>query len=441
MNKFELFKEQKEVIDQLAEKNSALVVAKTGSGKTYIFLKKAQDEILQNERAFIFTPTNALLEQHYNTALKICSVPVYMVKVNTNLKVLEKKGIFLFTGHYGQVLLRKNLLPQDVKVIIFDEAHKAKSSSNCYCEIAKNYNCKLYGFTASPGLESDKKKIMVNLKLNHVVIGNSPYNYKRDLNLINCKIDPEIEKICKELSNYIKLRYPKFYSYFVFDHGLSVTNYMLFLSKQPSFKQNINKIGSMFEYYQFFGFYYLYEQLYFESLEAFNKVIDKMEQKCKIRVPSYIKNLITKNKTYPSKYYSILERILKNKGVTLIFFENFNTCKDFGNFLLKKDFKPSDFVIFAGKSKITTKQRKVNINIQEAEELKIILSTSVIEEGISIKNVDEVVFFKPVTNTTRYIQREGRTGRYKDGIISIVYYEETYESKAVKKILKIKSKL
>ena len=59
--------------------------------------------------------------------------------------------------------------------------------------------------------------------------------------------------------------------------------------------------------------------------------------------------------------------------------------------------------------------------------LEILISTSVGEEGLDFPAVDTVVFYEPIAEIRRYIQRLGRTGRHRDGTVHIMLYRDTEE--------------
>ena len=59
--------------------------------------------------------------------------------------------------------------------------------------------------------------------------------------------------------------------------------------------------------------------------------------------------------------------------------------------------------------------------------IKILIATSVAEEGLDIPNVDAIIFYEPVPSEIRLIQRRGRTGRYAPGRCYILVTEETVD--------------
>jgi len=64
-------------------------------------------------------------------------------------------------------------------------------------------------------------------------------------------------------------------------------------------------------------------------------------------------------------------------------------------------------------------QRDVIRRFREGE-FRVLVATSIAEEGLDIPNVDLVVFYEPVPSEIRFIQRRGRTGRKAPGKVVIL---------------------
>ncbi len=60
-------------------------------------------------------------------------------------------------------------------------------------------------------------------------------------------------------------------------------------------------------------------------------------------------------------------------------------------------------------------------------EFKILVSSSIGEEGLHVPDVDLVVFYEAVPSEIRYIQRRGRTGRTTEGRVVILLAEGTVD--------------
>ena len=182
-------------------------------------------------------------------------------------------------------------------------------------------------------------------------------------------------------------------------------------------------------------FYMLYANYlyYYECPGTMRKyVMDK--RKALLKNP--IISLMLKNQNLvPRKFMEIKTTLDYFKSETsLVFFENYQTLLQFERYLLKNNWSPEAIVTLAGKSKMTVKTRNVLLKSAKESEVKIILATSVIEEGIDLKGVDLVVFYKPISNKIRVVQRKGRTGRHADGHIVIFGYNNTKEIALLRKI-------
>jgi len=59
------------------------------------------------------------------------------------------------------------------------------------------------------------------------------------------------------------------------------------------------------------------------------------------------------------------------------------------------------------------------------KEFSVLVATSIGEEGLDIPAVDAVIFYEPIANEIRNIQRKGRAGRMKAGRIFILMAKGT----------------
>ena len=113
---------------------------------------------------------------------------------------------------------------------------------------------------------------------------------------------------------------------------------------------------------------------------------------------------------------------------------------------------------FVGQSVKSEKDRGMNQKLQteilerfaRGEEVNLLVSSSIGEEGLHVPDVDLVVFYEAVPSAIRSIQRKGRTGRTMPGSVVILisegtvdesYYRSTvYKEKMMKKVVESKSR-
>ncbi len=62
-------------------------------------------------------------------------------------------------------------------------------------------------------------------------------------------------------------------------------------------------------------------------------------------------------------------------------------------------------------------------------EIDILISTSIGEQGLNFPSVDIVIFYEPITDIRRCIQRMGRTARYREGTVFILLYKGEKEER------------
>ncbi len=85
-----------------------------------------------------------------------------------------------------------------------------------------------------------------------------------------------------------------------------------------------------------------------------------------------------------------------------------------------------DARVFMGKRHgFTAKKQNQVIEQFRNDVFKVLVSTSIGEEGLDIPGVDVVVFYEPVPNEIRAIQRRGRAGRFDKGEVYIMITKGT----------------
>ncbi|MFH1667824.1 MAG: helicase-related protein [Candidatus Komeilibacteria bacterium] len=73
-----------------------------------------------------------------------------------------------------------------------------------------------------------------------------------------------------------------------------------------------------------------------------------------------------------------------------------------------------------------TEQKEILKSYMKGE-IDILVSTSIGEEGLDFPAVDVLIFYEPISDVRRYIQRLGRTARHHSGIVYILIYKKSEE--------------
>lgn len=88
--------------------------------------------------------------------------------------------------------------------------------------------------------------------------------------------------------------------------------------------------------------------------------------------------------------------------------------------------KTERFIGQSNKIKDSGMSQKNQGNILEKyrnREIDILVSTSIGEQGLNFSSLDVVVFYEPITDIRRMIQRMGRTARFRKGVVYIFAYK------------------
>ncbi len=135
----------------------------------------------------------------------------------------------------------------------------------------------------------------------------------------------------------------------------------------------------------------------------------------------------------PRTLTGIVERELGlNPDSKILIFANF---RDMGSYLVSLlQEQGIEARHFTGQSKRSETDRgmsqKKQVQAIEAfrrGEFRVLVATSVGEEGLDIPSTDLVIFYEPVPSEVRSIQRRGRTGRFADGKVIILITRGTQD--------------
>ena len=78
---------------------------------------------------------------------------------------------------------------------------------------------------------------------------------------------------------------------------------------------------------------------------------------------------------------------------------------------------------------MSQKEQEKVLKKYKRHEIDILVSTSIGEQGLDFPAVDVVIFYEPISDVRRGIQRMGRTARYKKGVIFLLSYDSGEEKK------------
>ena len=438
---------------------NTLVILPTGLGKTIIAVFAIARALCEGKKALIVAPTKPLSEQHLQSLRRTLNV--------------DKDSMLLLTGSIGKAK-RKELVsnakviaatPQtftndmkngrinleDYGIVVFDECHRAvgKYSYTYLADECKIRGVQMLGLTASPG--SDRKKInalieTLGIENIEIRISTDPdveqYVMKKDTDVIALDKTPTMNAILNLLKPVIERHLDSLYT-----HGLSPFRNFENLPKGRLLQigDAIKKIEAanykfmgIFDYVYVLTLVHAYDLLSSEGIYPFVSYMEGLETRepksralknilaneSVIVATKLARGALEKGEEHPKvgATVSLLKRELNGQHV-IIFTQFRSTARMITKILNANDIPAREFV---GKGVgLTQAQQQAILAAFRDREFGVLVATSIGEEGLDVPAVDAVIFYEPIPNEIRNIQRKGRAGRMKLGRIFILMTRNT----------------
>lgn len=453
---------QETILDTAVNKNT-LVVLPTGLGKTVIAAlvaaKRLELNMVEGKILFL-APTKPLVEQHAGSWKDIFIFPSGEFKVFTGLvnpqkriaEYEEARFIFATPQVIQNDVLANRFSMENVVLLIVDEAHRT-TGEYPYEFIAKKYfeqagEQRVLALTASPGTSREEiEKICRSLRIENIENRTredsdvSPYIKPREHEWVVLDLPREMLRIKSLLSavSAENIRYLK-------KAGIVNTQYELrkkdILKLQGQLARDAHKNKELYPYISATA-----------SLLKLQHAIEMIETQGVKQTYSYLKSLhsdgskaaqnllmrseikeaidISENLVKQGVEHPKLAKLIENlkSGKKSIVFAHYRATVDIILDELKKNkLKAVSLVGQASKGKkigISQKEQLKRLNDFRKGKYKILIATSIGEEGLDIPEVDQVIFYEPVSSAIRTIQRMGRTARHKPGKIIVLITKDT----------------
>ena len=460
---------QETIFNTSVSKNT-LVVLPTGLGKTAIAMMLAVHRLALYPKTKIvfFAPTKPLADQHLQTFKDFLDLPEEeFVLFTGNTKPekrqeLWKKARFIFSTPQGfeNDIISARLKFDNVSLAIFDESHRAvKDYSYVYLasEYFKQSNYqRILALTASPGSKLETvNEVIDNLFIEAIEFRKTTdldvakYMHDTSLEQLKVSLPEEIERLRKYLDDCFKSKLNAVKKLGLISGSInsySITNILALQSvlfakmreekdfkimKAISLLAEAGKIQHAIELVETQTIYALNEylkKLQEEALTAKSKaiknlVIDKNFKAAKLRAQKLIENNIEHPKIKKLQSLTKLYTEANPDSKVIIFTQFRNNALRIKEFLDKKSIESELFFGQAKKNGIghSQKQQKQTIIDFKENKFRVLIATSVAEEGLDIPSVDLVVFYETIPSAIRTVQRRGRTGRHSKGrIITLI---------------------
>ncbi len=433
-----------------AVQGNTIVVAPTALGKTIVAILLAAKR-LEKGRVVVAAPTKPLAQQHresFSEHLKVEEVIALdgSVPPSKRKESWEKRVVCCTPQTLRNDLLRGRTDLKDVSLLVVDESHRAVGNY-AYVYLAKRYMSEaddplILALTASPGATKSKiSKICKNLFIENVEVRtDSSKDVKEYVNPV--KIDwMEVELP----DSYISLR-DKIKDLLREDllalrpFGLNARNLdrvsvkaILSLkgklaSRLRSHPENYKALSIAARCMKLMHAKNLLETQGITSLREYFKRLKKDKTKA---AKALLSNPKFKSVVLNASHYEVdhpkltkLIAILKKSEGQAIVFSHYRDQVD----LIVRRLEEEGISVhpFIGQTEGMSQkeQRRVLREFRDGG-FRVLVSTSVGEEGLDIPSVDLVVFYEPVPSAVRTIQRRGRTGRKNEGRVIVLIAKGT----------------
>lgn len=437
---------QKAIFNSIMQKGNMLVVLPTGLGKTLIAFMLIEAK-KNNGKCLFLAPTRPLVHQHLKSFLNsgICDeseVIIITGEINKKKRaVLYEHNIIFSTPQTIKNDLLNNIIPNPEKfaLCIIDEAHRA-IGNYAYTLIAAKLkdHTLIVGLTASPGGNRERiNNILSNLFIQNVEIRTKteddvkPYVQNIESKWIETNLTPDLKAIKSELDSLCSELAKKLGA---MGFPAPIKSKKLFLQmRQRILNINSNaKFPILLIYFMLLNVLHMQELVETQGASSLSAYITKMRTKpgksahALMNKPalSRIQTILSKTIEEHPKINLLIELATKMKDKKIIVFAQYRDQVK----LIESKLNSAGFNarIFLGKKgQYTKKQQEETIADFRADLFKILVASSIGEEGLDIPAVDGVIFYEPVPSEIRSIQRRGRAGRFKEGFVYILMTKGT----------------
>jgi ERCC4-related helicase len=466
-------REYQQKIAEAASQANTLVVLPTGLGKTLIALlvAKLRLEKFPKGKVVVLAPTKPLVLQHFNSFKEILSLTSKDIALLTGENPPEERSYlwrrsqFVFATpqtvrndmRHGRIDLN------DVVLLVFDEAHRSVKDYS-YTEVAKVYKETAWtplilGLTASPGGSREKiSEITQSLFIEHVEARSEEdedvKSYVEETTFEGRKVAlpkeyAQLLAILRDVYNEKVNRLME--SGFVPRTRLSKK---ILLQARATMSARLktgggNKgyiYGALINQAQAIMILHAIELAETQGVDVLLKYLKRMREK-----PEQGKSATALQKDarwvmledeanrvkgveYPK--LTELRSIVKGQFATkldskiIIFTQYRDTIESIVETLAKDGIGAQRFVGQANKADSEGMDQKRQTDVLEKftqGDFKVLVSSSIGEEGLHVPDVDLVVFYEAVPSEIRAIQRKGRTGRTKPGRVVVLLAEGTVD--------------
>ncbi len=449
---------QSNIIKSVLQHGSTLVVLPTGLGKTLIGAAIIADAISGGKRALLLAPTRPLCEQHRAAVSKLLKLPeseisLLLGSVGKKARAEGERSAKLIIATPQTIandIKSGNFTLEDFGVAIFDECHRAVGKY-AYTYIANELAARgslVVGLTASPGSKKEKINELIgtlNIRRIEARISTDPdvmgYVMPKYMHVVSVPLSDTIKRIAalvKPVANESAASLGRMGLMNVSSIEKIPKGRLIALGNMiKNIKAEGFRFGAFFSYIKLLNSVHAYDLLVSEGIYPFNAymaslsarekksraVENLLSNKSMTAAIQLSKDALEKGEEHPK--VGCMLRILSNHRdkSAIVFVQYRSTIKMLVDQLVRNGFSAMAFV--GKKEGVTQEKQKQVIEDFRQRKFNVLVASSIGEEGLDIPSVDLVLFYEPIPNEIRNIQRKGRTGRFREGEVFVLVAQET----------------
>jgi len=469
-------REYQKRIAEVAASTNTLVVLPTGLGKTIIAIMVAAQmlEKYPGSKVMVLAPTRPLVLQHrraFEAELRLQEGSMVALTGTVDpgereLLWMKSRVIFATPQTVFNDVRHGRVSLQDVVLAVFDEAHRSVKDYT-YTKLATAYTetalrPRIMGLTASPGASKEKiNEIKRSLFIEAVEARSEEsddvkgYVEKTNIETIKVRVPDEYyettlrlrelynDKVKKLLSGGF-LRSNRVSKKALLEARIAISARLK--SAQASGGQKGYIFGAIINQAQAVAILHAIEVIETQGAPPLVRYLQKMRDKSDkgkaisslVRDPKWLRveEEAARVASIPHPKVSVMLDVVKHQLLrkpdsrVIVFTQYRDTIEDIVKELDREGLSAKRFVGQSdreGSRGMDQQHQTQTLESFRKGEFKVLVSSSIGEEGLHVPDVDLVVFYEAVPSEIRYIQRRGRTGRTTEGRVVILLAEGTVD--------------
>ncbi len=463
-------------IAEVASKSNTLVVLPTGLGKTLIaaMVAKRRLEEYPDSKVMVLAPTRPLVMQHLATFKEAAGLPQSAFASLTGSvdpgerEVLWLKSRMVFAtpqtvyndAKSGRISL------SDVVLAVFDEAHRSVKDYT-YTKLAQAYKDNathplILGLTASPGASRERvEEIKRSLFIDRVEARTEdspdvePYVEATAMQVVKVRVPDEYYELLLLLREIFNARVRKLTTGGFLRGGRASKRALLEARSTISARLRAAQAsggpkgyiyGAIMNQAQAVVILHALEVAETQGAQTLVRYLENVRGRADkgkavsalLKEPDWIRVEDEAAKVVGVEYPKIAEvrKIVgeqfarKPDSRAIVFTQYRDTIEAIVRSLAASGLDARRFVgqsDRAGNEGMDQETQRASLEAFRSGEFRVLVSSSIGEEGLDVPDVDLVVFYEAVPSEIRFIQRRGRTGRTAAGRVVILLAEGTVD--------------